>query len=140
MILLLPFFSLSIRSKPNTPAKLKFFIHFYPPRPHFLFFCCLTLQICAHTYPLRRTTSSLSHSRDRVCLNNRIASVFSICESTIFGERQSEFCDFLSTAADLPAQQVFRQGKGAGTDDLRQGDVHPTQGEENPVRRNRHTV
>lgn len=111
MILLLPFFSLSIRSKPNTPAKLKFLIHFYPPRPHFLFFCCLTLQICAHTYPLRRTTSSLSHSRDRVCLNNRIASVFSICESTIFGERQSEFCDFLSTLLTFLLNKSFDKAK-----------------------------
>ena len=34
-------------------------------------------------------------------------------------------------AVDVQAHQVFRQGEGAGADDLRQGDVHPALGEEN---------
>ena len=44
-------------------------------------------------------------------MNNRIASVFSICESTFFGEKQSEFCDFLSTLLTFRLIKSFDKAK-----------------------------
>ena len=48
-------------------------------------------------------------------MNNRIASVFSICESTFFGEKQSEFCDFLSTLLTFRLNKSFDKAKSDAT-------------------------